>query len=41
MLFSNSHPNGVTGTKLHYIRLLAALELVLSSRAPAKTPTEH
>lgn len=36
-----SCPNGVTGIKLHYIRLLAGPELVLSSRAPAKNPTEH
>lgn len=31
----------VTGIKLHYIRLLAGLELVLSATAPAKNPTEH
>lgn len=41
MCHCNSHPHGVTGIKLHYIRLLAGLELVLSSTAPANNPTEH
>lgn len=40
MFCCNSHPCGVTGTMLPYIRLLAGLELVLSSTAPAKPPTE-
>ncbi len=36
-----SHPDGVIGIKLHYIRLLAGIELVLSDRAPANNPMEH
>lgn len=41
MCHCTSNPHGVTGIKLHYIRLLAGLELVLSSTAPANNPTEH
>lgn len=36
-----SPPHEVTGIKLHYIRLLAGPELVLSSTAPANNPTEQ
>lgn len=36
-----SPPLRVTGIKLHYIRLLAGIRLVLSITAPANNPTEH
>ena len=36
-----SHSHRLTGMKLHYIRLLAGLKLVLSVTIPANNPTEH
>lgn len=36
-----SRSHRLTGMKLHYIRLLAGLKLVLSVTIPANNPTEH
>lgn len=38
---TTSHHRGVTGIKLHYIRLLAWLERRLRGTAPANNPTEQ